>query len=103
MLKNKTTALFPATTCGDSSSEARCANSTHHVWSNNGTYYTALTIHTAGYRKARVRVSLKTKNRAEAIERRDVLMRAMLAMQGYVSSPSLKHARSLPHHLERAA
>lgn len=103
MLKNKTTALFPATTCGDSSSQSGCADSAHHVWSNNGTYFTALTIHTAGYRKARVRVSLKTKDRVEAIKRRDVLMRAMQAMQDFVSSPSLKHARSLPHHLERAA
>jgi hypothetical protein len=76
---------------------------THHIWCNHGVYFTALTIHVTGYQKARVRVSLKTKDRAEAIERRDVLFAAMLAMEGYVSSPSLKHARSLPHHLKHAA
>ena len=47
-------------------------NSLHHVWLNNGVYWTHYTLH-FGNRKRRIRQSLKTSDVRVAIVRRDEL------------------------------
>lgn len=62
----KTTLLSPRT-------NGRSAED-HHIWNNNGTWWCHYTVHKADYTKERVRVSLGTRDRDEARERRDLLL-----------------------------
>jgi hypothetical protein len=55
-------------------------NPRHHLWCNNGTWWTHYTLH-FGYRKRRIRRSLKTSSAEEAIRRRDALF-ARIAQEG---------------------
>ena len=48
-------------------------NRDHHLWNNHGTWWVHYTIHQPDYTKRRVRVSLETRNRQEARQRRDNL------------------------------
>jgi len=47
-------------------------NPRHHLWCNNGTWWTHYTLH-FGHRKRRIRRSLRTSAAEEAIRRRDAL------------------------------
>lgn len=49
-------------------------NPNHHLWWNNGTWWLHATVHHPNYTKERVRVSLGTKDRDEARERRDFIL-----------------------------
>lgn len=46
------------------------SNDTHHLWCNNGTWWLHYTVH-FGHRVRRIRRSLRTRSRAEAILKRD--------------------------------
>lgn len=48
-------------------------NPDHHLWNNHGTWWVHYTIHQPDYTKRRVRVSLETRHRHEARQRRDTL------------------------------
>jgi len=48
-------------------------NANHHLWNNHGTWWVHYTIHQPDYTKRRVRVSLETRSRNEARQRRDTL------------------------------
>jgi hypothetical protein len=50
------------------------ANSNHHLWQNNGTWWCHFTVHLANFTKQRVRRSLKTNDLVQARERRDALL-----------------------------
>ncbi len=50
------------------------ANPDHHLWNNRGTWWCQFTLHRPDYTAERVRVSLKTRDVAEARRRRDVLI-----------------------------
>jgi hypothetical protein len=52
------------------------ANHRHHIWRNNGVWWTYYTLHFDG-RKRRVRRSLKTRQEQEAIRRRDELFKRL--------------------------
>jgi hypothetical protein len=62
------------------SSRARTPGNLHHLWLNNGTWWTHYTLH-FGHRKRRIRRSLKTRSLDEAIQRRDELF-ARIARDG---------------------
>ena len=62
------------------SSRARTSGTLHHLWLNNGTWWTHYTLH-FGHRKRRIRRSLKTRALDEAIRRRDELF-ARIAREG---------------------
>jgi hypothetical protein len=62
------------------SSRARTSGNLHHLWLNNGTWWTHYTLH-FGHRKRRIRRSLKTRSLDEAIRRRDELF-ARIAREG---------------------
>jgi len=47
----------------------------HHMWDNNGTWWAHFSVTRQRGRCERMRVSLGTKNRAEARRRRDQLLR----------------------------
>jgi hypothetical protein len=49
-------------------------NPNHHIWNNNGTWWCHFTVHHADYTAERVRVSLHTRDQAEARQRRDFIM-----------------------------
>jgi hypothetical protein len=49
----------------------RPANSNHHLWLNNGTWYTHYTLHSTDFTKRRVRVSLGTHDIEKARAARD--------------------------------
>lgn len=49
-------------------------NPRHHLWSNNGTWWIHYTLNTVCGRIRRVRRSLRTREVAEAIARRDELL-----------------------------
>jgi len=49
-------------------------NPDHHLWSNNGTWWCHYTEHLPDYTKRRVRVSLRTADRAVARFLRDSLL-----------------------------
>jgi len=53
-------------------------NETHHLWLNNGTWWVHYTLN-FDFRTRRVRRSLGTKSRAEAIRRRDALFERLAA------------------------
>lgn len=55
-------------------------NPDHHIWNNNGTWWCHFTVHNPDYTKERVRVSLHTKDRVEARQRRDFIMRGTSAI-----------------------
>lgn len=55
-------------------------NPDHHIWNNNGTWWCHFTVHNPDYTKERVRVSLHTKDRDEARQRRDFIMRGTSAI-----------------------
>lgn len=55
-------------------------NPDHHIWNNNGTWWCHFTVHNPDHTKERVRVSLHTKNRDEARQRRDFIMRGTSAI-----------------------
>jgi hypothetical protein len=48
-------------------------NPLHHLWNNNGTWWCHITIPYADYMAKRIRMSLKTCNLKDAIEKRDRL------------------------------
>jgi hypothetical protein len=50
------------------------ANSNHHLWNNNGTWFVHYTIHPTPLTKQRMRKSLRTKNLIQARARRDQLL-----------------------------
>ncbi len=50
------------------------ANPLHHLWNNNGTWWIHYTIHPDTRTKARVRRSLRTRELAEALVRRDAIL-----------------------------
>jgi hypothetical protein len=50
-------------------------NPDHHLWNNRGTWWCHFTLHRPDYTAERVRVSLKTREVAEARLRRDELLR----------------------------
>lgn len=52
-------------------------NETHHLWLNNGTWWVHYTLN-FDFRTRRVRRSLGTKSRAEAIRRRDALFERLV-------------------------
>jgi|688.fasta_scaffold99955_6 hypothetical protein len=47
----------------------------HHIWDNNGTWWVHFSITRTRGRAKRVRLSLHTKNRKLARERRDLVMK----------------------------
>ena len=49
----------------------RLANPDHHLWLNNGTWFTHFTLHAGDYTKRRVRISLGTHDIDKAREARD--------------------------------
>jgi len=51
------------------------ANPDHHLWNNRGTWWCHFTLHRSDYTAERVRVSLRTRDAAEARLRRDELLR----------------------------
>ncbi len=51
------------------------ANPDHHLWNNRGTWWCHFTLHRPDYTAERVRVSLRTRDLAEARCRRDELLR----------------------------
>ncbi|QQL43755.1 hypothetical protein [Sulfuriroseicoccus oceanibius] len=53
------------------------ANPTHHLWNNNGTWWCNFTVHDGCHRTQRVRFSLKTKDVATAIIKRDQLLQRL--------------------------
>lgn len=53
------------------------ANPNHHIWNNNGVWWTHYTEHFPDYTKRRVRESLHTADLAEARRRRDELFRKL--------------------------
>ncbi len=55
-------------------------NPDHNIWNNNGTWWLHATVHHPDYTKERVRVSLGTKNREEARQRRDFILRGTAAI-----------------------
>jgi hypothetical protein len=55
-------------------------NPDHNIWNNNGTWWCHFTVHNPDYTKERVRVSLHTKDRNEARQRRDFIMRGTSAI-----------------------
>ena len=46
-------------------------NPNHHLWNNNGTWYIHYTVHPCPLTSERVRISLRTRDLAEARRRRD--------------------------------
>ena len=54
-------------------------NRNHHIWCNNGTYFIHLTLMWQGRLKRRLRLSLKTRNVAEARRRRDRVLSTLRA------------------------
>jgi len=59
------------------------AHPDHHLWRNGRLWWVAFTVHLPGWRKERVRRSLKTDDLAEARQRRDAML-AHLAEQSEV-------------------
>jgi hypothetical protein len=55
-------------------------NPDHNIWNNNGTWWLHATVHHPDYTKERVRVSLGTKHREEARQRRDFILRGTAAI-----------------------
>ncbi len=49
-------------------------NPDHHLWNNRGTWWCHFTLHRPDYTSERVRVSLRTRDLAEARRRRDELL-----------------------------
>lgn len=48
----------------------------HHIWDNNGTWWVHFSIARARGRSKRMRLSLHTKSRSLARERRDLVMKS---------------------------
>ncbi len=64
----------PGTLAVRPSAVAGASNPDHHLWNNRGTWWCHFTLHRPDYTAERVRVSLRTKDLAEARRRRDVLL-----------------------------
>lgn len=54
--------------------ECEATNPDHHLWNNRGTWWCHFTLHRPDYTAERVRVSLRTRELAEARDRRDALL-----------------------------
>lgn len=52
-------------------------NPDHHLWNNRGTWWCHFTLHGSDYTTERVRVSLRTREIAEARSRRDLLLQSL--------------------------
>jgi hypothetical protein len=68
------------------------ANSLHHLWCNNGTWWVHYTLH-FDHRKRRIRRSLKTSDLTEAVRRRDELL-ARVSIGGEVIAEQRQFART---------
>jgi hypothetical protein len=53
---------------------AAAGNTLHHLWNNNGTWWIHYTVHPDAWTKERIRRSLRTRDLAEAIARRDEIL-----------------------------
>lgn len=65
----------------------------HHMWNNNGTWWCHYTVHKADYTKQRIRVSLGTRDRNEARQRRDQLLDGVAKIAATITQaiPISKH------------
>lgn len=73
-------------------------NPDHNIWNNNGTFWCHFTVHNPDYTKERVRVSLHTKDRDEARQRRDFIMRGTSAI---VTTLRPCHGHAMPDLVDR--
>ena len=55
-------------------------NPDHNLWNNHGTWWCHFTVHLPDHTKERIRVSLGTKDLAEARRQRDFIMRGTNAI-----------------------
>jgi hypothetical protein len=74
----KTTIVCPSTPAA--------ANPDHHIWNNNGTWWCHFTVHKSDYTAERVRVSLRTRSREVARQRRDLLLAAVPSIAAWLPS-----------------
>jgi hypothetical protein len=54
-------------------------NPDHHLWNNNGTWWSHFTLHLPDFTKVRIRQSLETKELTLARARRDALLNGEIA------------------------
>jgi hypothetical protein len=90
---------------GQLSSRAGKPGDRHHLWNNNGTFWVHYTLH-FGFRKRRIRRSLRTRSVEEAIRRRDELFTRIARGGEWVeergdggranASPALRRRTTLP-------
>jgi hypothetical protein len=71
-------------------------NPDHNIWNNNGTYWCHYTVHGNDKTARRVRVSLETKDIAEARRRRDVLIRNTPNVSTKVTWPRAPRGQAMP-------
>jgi hypothetical protein len=71
-------------------------NPDHNIWNNNGTYWCHYTVHGNDKTARRVRVSLETKEIAEARRRRDVLIRNTPNVSTKVPWPRIPRGQAMP-------
>lgn len=71
-------------------------NPDHHIWNNNGTWWCHFTVHHADYTAERVRVSLHTRDLAEARRRRDFIMAGSGSIVSKLPKGAINAAREKP-------
>ncbi len=71
-------------------------NPDHNIWNNNGTYWCHYTVHGSDNTANRVRVSLETKDIAEARRRRDVLIKNTPNVSTKVPWPGIPRGQAMP-------
>ena len=71
-------------------------NPDHHIWNNNGTWWCHFTVHHADYTAERVRVSLHTRDLAEARKRRDFIMAGTNSIASKLPKAAINAGREKP-------
>ena len=64
-------------------------NPLHHLWSNNGTYWVHYTLNTLDGRIRRMRHSLRTRDVAQAVARRDELLAGLACDDEFIATHAL--------------
>lgn len=79
------------------------AGDSNIYFNNSSSFWLHATVHLSDFTASRLRLPLGTKDKKEAIARRDLIFSVLRELEGFIASPSAKSKHSLTRHFRHAA
>lgn len=79
------------------------AGDSNIYFNNSSSFWLHATVHFSDFTASRLRLPLGTKDKKEAIARRDLIFSVLRSVEGFVACPSAKSKHGLTRHFKHAA